>query len=254
MKLTLLGTGDAGHIPVYGCDCKACLTAKEDPSFKRGKTSAVVEIGSKQLLIDGNAPDLLQRFPPGSLDAIWLTHYHMDHVQSLFDLRWGVGESILVYGPDDPNGCDDLFKHPGILAFQTPLRPFFPIEFEGISITPVPLAHSKVSLGYVFETTRGGVVKRLAYLTDTRGLPEETLHWLIENPVDLILIDCAFPPGDNWRNHNDVVLAKSLFNKIQPDAMGLIHIGHKLACWAMDNPDYFNDHFFLARDGQEFLL
>lgn len=80
MKLTLLGTGDAGHIPVYGCDCKACLTAKEDPSFKRGKTSAVVEIGSKQLLIDGNAPDLLQRFPPvalmryGSLITTWTTY------------------------------------------------------------------------------------------------------------------------------------------------------------------------------------
>ncbi|MEX0633936.1 hypothetical protein M8494_25840 [Serratia ureilytica] len=47
----------------------------------------------------------------------------MDHVQGLFPLRWGCGNSILVYGPPDEQGCDDLFKHPGILGFSRRWRP-----------------------------------------------------------------------------------------------------------------------------------
>ncbi len=55
-----------------------------------------------------------------------LTHYHPDHVQGLFHLRWGCGESIPVYGPKDPQGCADLYRHPGVLDFQVPLKPFKP--------------------------------------------------------------------------------------------------------------------------------
>jgi ribonuclease BN (tRNA processing enzyme) len=32
---------------------------------------------------------------------VLLTHYHLDHVQGLFPLRWGVGAPIPVYGPPD---------------------------------------------------------------------------------------------------------------------------------------------------------
>jgi phosphoribosyl 1,2-cyclic phosphate phosphodiesterase len=40
--------------------------------------------------------------------TVWLkllTHYHLDHVQGLFPLRWGVGAPIPVYGPPDDAGC-----------------------------------------------------------------------------------------------------------------------------------------------------
>ena len=47
----------------------------------------------------------------------------------------GCGNSIPVYGPPDEQGCDDLFKHPGILAFQPPLTPFATVELGGMRIT-----------------------------------------------------------------------------------------------------------------------
>ncbi|MGK3928170.1 hypothetical protein, partial [Enterococcus faecium] len=79
------------------------------------------------------------------LSRIMLTHYHMDHVQGLFPLRWGMGELIPVFGPPDSQGCDDLFKHPGILDFQAPFTPFEPVQWPGITVTPVPLQHSKIT-------------------------------------------------------------------------------------------------------------
>lgn len=87
----------------------------------------------------------------GANSTFLLTHYHMDHVQGLFPLRWGCGNSIPVYGPPDEQGCDDLFKHPGILAFQPPLAPFATVELGGMRITPLPLQHSKLTHGYLIQ-------------------------------------------------------------------------------------------------------
>ena len=81
MRFTLLGTGNGAMLPVYGCGCKACTRANENAQYRRNKTSAMVEHNGKTLLIDANLPDLMQRFPSGSIDRILLTHYHIDHVQ-----------------------------------------------------------------------------------------------------------------------------------------------------------------------------
>lgn len=253
MKFTVIGTGNARLLPVYGCQCIACERARENPAFRRRKTSAYISDQGRNLLIDANAEDLLLRFPAGSIDSVVLTHYHMDHVQSLFDLRWGVNLSIPVFGPDDPVGCDDLFKHPGILEFKSARQPFETFYWRDICLTPLPLIHSKPCLGYVFE--RQG--KRIAYLTDTVDLSTEVKQWLAENPVELMLIDCSFPPvdrtvGEQPSNHNDVVLARSLKESCRSNKMGLIHIGHDLESWAMANPQAFDDDFFLVSDGQEF--
>ncbi|CCO47645.1 carbon-phosphorus lyase complex accessory protein [Vibrio nigripulchritudo SOn1] len=251
MQLTLLGTGNTGHVPVYGCDCIACDRAREDHAFRRGKTSAYIEHNGKTLLLDANHPHLLERFPAGSIDTILLTHFHMDHVQSLFDLRWGKGQPIPVLSPPDKYGCDDLYKHPGLLDFQA-LKAFEPFEWEGITITPVPLSHSKPCFGYLFEWQG----KTFAYLTDTVGLPKYTHAFLKDKPLDLVLIDCNHPPMPDSppRNHNDILLAQSIKQQLTVSKLGLIHISHELDCWAMENSNQFSSSFFLAKDNQSFHL
>ncbi len=57
----------------------------------------------------------------------------MDHVQGLFPLRWGVGDKIPVYGPPDEQGCDDLFKHPGLLDFQSHRRAVCGLRSAGVA-------------------------------------------------------------------------------------------------------------------------
>ncbi len=123
MQLTFLGTGGAQQVPVFGCDCLICQRARREPAFRRRACSAMLNYQGETTLLDAGLPALERRFSAGQIQRFLLTHYHMDHVQGLFPLRWGCGNSIPVYGPPDEQGCDDLFKHPGILAFQPPLAP-----------------------------------------------------------------------------------------------------------------------------------
>ncbi|MDE1093136.1 MBL fold metallo-hydrolase, partial [Klebsiella pneumoniae] len=101
--------------------------------------------------------DLADRWSPGSFQQFLLTHYHMDHVQGLFPLRWGVGDPIPVYGPPDEQGCDDLFKHPGLLDFSHTVEPFVVFDLQGLQVTPLPLNHSKLTFGYLLETAHSRV-------------------------------------------------------------------------------------------------
>ncbi|WP_282177066.1 phosphonate metabolism protein PhnP [Vibrio nereis] len=251
MKLTLLGTGNGAMLPVYGCDCKACRRAIEDPQYRRNKTSAMLEHQGKTLLIDANLPDLLQRFPSGTIDRILLTHYHIDHVQSLFDLSTGVGSSIPVYGPYDEQGCDNLYKYPGILKFQPPLGAFQTFEWQGIAITTIPLNHSRACLGYVFEWCG----KRIAYLTDTYGLSDAAIQWFQSHPVEWMFIDCGYTPLDvrgdiPTRNHSIFEQIEDIQRRCKPKHLRLLHISHTFESWAMDAAGYFTDSLALAHDGQ----
>ncbi|UUM32367.1 phosphonate metabolism protein PhnP [Vibrio japonicus] len=250
MKFTLLGTGNGAMLPVYGCDCKACTRASENPQYQRNKTSAMLEHKGKTLLIDANLPDLLQRFPSGSIDRILLTHYHIDHVQSLFDLREGIGVSIPVYGPYDEHGCDNLYKHPGILKFQPPFAPFQTFEWQEISITAIPLNHSRACLGYVFHWC--GI--RIAYLTDTYGLNESATLWFQDNPVEWMFIDCGYAPLDvrgniTTNNHSTFEQIEDIQRRCKPKYLRLLHISHTFETWAMETSAYFSDSLDMAHDG-----
>src|SRR5690606_8820756 len=151
MLLTLLGTGNAGQVPVYNCDCAACVRARQHTGFRRGPCSALFECGEARWLIDAGLTDLSERFPPGRLSGILQTHYHADHAQGLLHLRWGKNMSIPVLGPPDPDGFADLYKHPGILDFSKTFTAFTPHSLGECIVTPVPLVHSRLTFGYVFE-------------------------------------------------------------------------------------------------------
>jgi len=246
MKLTFLGTGDVRQVPVFGCNCRACNTARQNPALRRRPCSALLTTTYGKLLLDGGIIDLAERFQPGELSTILLTHYHVDHVQGLFHLRWGIGEKIPVYGPEDTQGCADLTKHPGILDFQAPLEPFKPFYLGDLKITPVPLIHSKPTLGYLFESEQ----RQLAYLTDTVGLPEATTAFLQRHTELEIIIDCSEPPQPSPpRNHNDLNSVLHIHQTLQPKALWLTHLNHKMDEWLLDND--LPEGIYVARDGLE---
>ncbi|MCV6589001.1 MAG: phosphonate metabolism protein PhnP [Marinobacterium sp.] len=230
MQLTLLGTGDVRQVPVWGCECKACQRAVVDNRYRRRPCSALLETGGQRWLLDAGLMDLAERFPPGALSGILLTHYHVDHVQGLFHLRWGLNHRLAVFGPEDAGGCADLHKHPGILAFRAPLQPFQRFELGSVSVTALPMIHSKPTLGYLFEQNN----QRIAYLTDTVGLPDTVAALLAEQPLDLLVIDCSRPPQpEPPRNHNDLNLVRAIHQRLRPARTVLTHIGHELDGWLM---------------------
>lgn len=247
MKFQFLGTGNARQVPCYGCECPACVRAKTLKNFRRGPCSAKIETASGTMLIDAGNPLLIERFPAGSIRTILLTHYHMDHVQGLFPLRWGKNQSIDVFGPDDEQGCDDLFKHPGILDFQAPVIPFREFFVDDIRITALPLSHSKPTVGYFMVDAE----QSIAYLTDTLGLPEPTEQFLIQQRPNVVIVDCSSPPTDRPNNHNSLTQALEIIECLQPHSAYLTHIGHNLDAYFMREKPNLPQNVFIAQDDQE---
>jgi phosphoribosyl 1,2-cyclic phosphate phosphodiesterase len=229
VRITLLGTGAAGGVPLYGCTCPACDHARADKRLARRPCSALVESGGARVLVDAGLMDLHERFPPGSLAAVVLTHYHPDHVQGLFHLRWGMGEVIPVYGPPDPQGCADLYRNRGLLDFRM-LDTFEPLFLGPLKFTPLPLIHSKPTFGYAIEGAAG---ERFAYLTDTCGLPARTEAFLLGWGNFDLALDCTFPPGVKPDNHNDWTSALASAATLGARRTWLTHIGHRLDAWRL---------------------
>jgi len=246
MQLTLLGTGSAAQVPVYNCNCAACGRARQQARFRRGPCSALLECRGERWLIDAGLTDLTERFPPGTLSGIFQTHYHADHAQGLLHLRWGKNLRIPVLGPPDPDGLADLYRHPGILDFSKTLTAFRPEAMNGFTVTPVPLVHSRLTFGYVFEAHG----QRFAYLTDTVGLPEATAAFLQGSAIDVLVLDCSFAPASVApRNHNDLTRALEIVQSLKVKETVLTHIGHGFDAWLMDNAGALPEGVRLAYDG-----
>lgn len=246
MLFQFLGTGNAAQVPCYGCDCIACQRAKTVSTYRRGPCSAKIQVGEQCLLLDAGT-SLVERFSPDEINTILLTHYHMDHVQGLFHLRWGVSTPIPVIGPDDEQGCDDLFKHPGMLHFLPPPTLFKTFYILGIEVTPLPLNHSKPTVGYLFNDGDTS----LAYLTDTLGLPEKTQAFLQQQTLDVLVIDCSSPPKPNPRNHNTLTEALDIIDDLQPAKAYLTHISHQLDCFFLESRYPLPSNVFIASDNKK---
>lgn len=246
MRLTLLGTGNAHGMPLYGCDCPCCAAARSDASLQRGPCSAMLEVDGKRYLIDAGQVNLHARFPAGALDGVLVTHFHPDHVQGLFQLRWGVNQCIPVYSPPDSEGCADLYKHPGILEFK-PQKKFASFALDEMMVTPLPLIHSKPTFGYLLEYQG----RCIAYLTDTKGLPPATEEKLSCVDLDMLIIDCTFAPGIDKKGHNNLDDVLAISAKLTPKQTVLTHIGHDFHVWLQAHANDLPDGFVVGCDGSE---
>ena len=87
MKLTFLGTGTSTGVPSIGCDCETCLS--DDLRDKRLRVSILIEHRDKKILVDTSIDFRQQalRAKISHLDAVLITHCHVDHVFGLDDIR-----------------------------------------------------------------------------------------------------------------------------------------------------------------------
>ncbi len=180
MRVTFLGTGTSRGIPVIGCGCSVCKSS--NPENKRLRTSVLIE-SEVTVVIDASVDFRTQmlRQDVTSLDAVVLTHAHVDHILGLDDVypfNVRSGNHMPVYAsPETLNEIRLTFrylfsetKYPGIPALAL-LPVDGPFQIGELHFEPIPVLHGRLPiLGYRIGS--------FAFLTDVSEIPEESFEKL----------------------------------------------------------------------------
>jgi ribonuclease Z len=144
-------------------------TAGSVPTARRGLPALLLRAGGERILFDcgeGTQQQLLRSIGLPELDAIFITHFHLDHWLGLlgmvktFDLR-ARERALTIYGPP---GLQQLFTAMRPIVGRTgypltlvDLEPYEEIRFGTFMISPFPVKHRIEAYGYAFvEDDRPG--------------------------------------------------------------------------------------------------
>jgi ribonuclease Z len=144
-------------------------TAGSVPTARRGLPALLLRAGGERILFDcgeGTQQQLLRSVGLPELDAVFITHFHLDHWLGLpgmlktFDLR-ARERPLSVYGPP---GIERLFSGLRPIVGRTgyplqiaDLEPHAEVRFGSFLITPFPVKHRVEAYGYAFvEDERPG--------------------------------------------------------------------------------------------------
>ncbi|MDC7227985.1 MAG: MBL fold metallo-hydrolase [Spirochaetales bacterium] len=196
MLVTVLGSGTSFGVPSINCDCPVCTS--DDPHDKRTRTSVWIQTENTSVIIDTStdfrAQALREKIP--SLDALFFTHCHADHIHGIDDIRpFTFHKTIPVYGNEVTikefrNRFSYIFMdtQKGGGKPRISLNPISDkdtaerrtINIGDVELLPVPIKHGKLDvLGYR--------INNFAYLTDCNLIPESSYEKL--DGVEYLVID-----------------------------------------------------------------
>lgn len=215
LKITLLGTGVG--IPQPG----------------RSQSALLIE-DKEKLLFDCGAGTLLRLTEAGAsmrdIDAVVLTHLHLDHVSDLLALANAryLQElpSLSIYGPE---GTEQYFRaihsaYPYLEKMEVSvqeLKAGDTLRLKGFEISSAEAVHSVTALGYRIESGS----KVVAYSGDTE--PSPRIEALADG-ADLLIHECSFPEPFEVTNHTtpkklgDTIrnVRRIILNHLYPEAQG----------------------------------
>lgn len=212
-------------MPYIGCNCEVCNSTDERDHRLRCCSLVITDDG-KHILLDCG-PDFRQQMlrlydkgifqkhsyqaidyqPPqeSSIDGVFLTHCHYDHVGGLDDLRPGIFGEITVYAEESVmrhlearipycfksyyKGTPKLNEH--LLEIEDSPEGYGHPEESGVMIgenkvIPLRVYHA---IKYQYPIL-GYRIGQMAYITDMRTYPEGTLHYLTEAGLDTLFVNC----------------------------------------------------------------
>lgn len=226
MKITLLGTGTSQGVPVIGCECDVCKSS--NPRDSRLRTSILVQIGEKFVVVD-TGPDFRQqmlREDVKELEAIVFTHEHKDHLAGLDDIRaynYWQKRPMDIYANNDVEAAIRRDFH---YAFDESIKGGVPRmnivnihreEFElcGEMWTPLPVMHAEMEV-------LGFRIGDFAYITDVNFISPETYAKLKGVKVLIISALRRF----EHPSHYSLPEVLEVIEKISPQATYLTHMSH----------------------------
>ncbi len=242
MKLTFLGTGTSTGVPYIGCNCEVCRS--NDPRDNRLRCSSLLQVDGKNILLDCG-PDFRQQALRAGLnfiDAVLLTHLHVDHILGLDDLRpYG---NVRIYANDlTYNSIHKVFSYcfnndyKGIPQLEVNKIENEPFDIDGLTVIPVLIWHYKLpAFGYR--------IKNFAYITDFKTIDEAEQEKL--KGLDVLVMDAL-----RWEehfSHANVDEALELVRKLTPRETYFVHMSHGIGLHA-EAEKKLPPHVHFAFDG-----
>ena len=227
---TFLGTGTSIGVPVLGCECPVCTSA--NPRNQRYRSSVLINAPQGNILIDTGPEMRLQllREKVKVVHAVLYTHYHVDHLFGLDDLRM---MSRYLNGPV-PIYCTDeveevirrVFSYAFLSPKELPIGSIPKLEFMRIDdkpfdvlgqrVVPIPLLHN-------WFNVLGFRIDDVAYCTDVSEIPESS--WPMLEGVRILIIDALrykFHPAHFGLNE-----ALEVVERLGPERAYLTHMSHE---------------------------
>jgi phosphoribosyl 1,2-cyclic phosphate phosphodiesterase len=243
-----LGTGTSSGVPLVGCDCAVCTSA--DPKDQRLRSSVLVRTQGRTLLIDAG-PDLRQqllRSRTTAVDAVLITHEHMDHVAGIDELRalnFKLGRAIDIHASPTTNQAIRRMFHYAFAEQRYPGTPELTLhdirpgaaQVAGVDLDVVEVLHHHMPvLGFRI----GG----FAYLTDVKRIPPEAMERLRGTHT---LVISALRRTEHIA-HLNLDQALAVVRELAPAQAYFTHISHLLGTHAEVSAE-LPPHVALAYDG-----
>jgi phosphoribosyl 1,2-cyclic phosphate phosphodiesterase len=235
MKVTILGCGGSGGVPLIGPGWGDCNP--DNPRNRRSRVSILVQQDATNIICDTSPDFRAQALAAGinHLDAVLYTHDHADHTQGIDDVRfvkskdkkrhhrvpcYGVRQTMATLTErfayaftQNTQGSGHLYR-PFLEAIE--VTDYQPFEIAGISILPYLQDHGFGS------TTTGFRIGNMAYSTDCVAMPPESLAQL--HDLDLFVVDCLRFEPHNTHAHFDQAMA--WVDLLKPRHTILTHMNH----------------------------
>ena len=225
MKLVVLGSGTSVPHP------------------RRASSAFWLETSSGSILLDcgGDAPHRMaqENLDWMNLDAIWISHLHLDHCAGLwsllFGIKWAPGinhrqKPLRIFGCEgitrllkaiDESSNYKLFEQPFPLEFHefAPTEAPGPVEMlAGLEAQIISTPHRQESLA-IRLTDAGGTT--LVYSSDT-GYAESLAEFA--RGVDLLILECSFYREKPTGKHLELADAIKIAKLAGPQKLLLTHL------------------------------
>jgi phosphoribosyl 1,2-cyclic phosphate phosphodiesterase len=231
-RFLLLGTGSSLGVPIVGCSCQVC--GSDNPKNKRLRSSALVQIGEKRLLLDAG-PDIRHqalKYGVSKIDGFLLTHAHYDHLGGFDDLK------IYQYLADRKLPClmsrdtfdefriryhyfvkcmeENLYESP-YFSWHFLEHDFGKTEFQGIEMEYV--TYYQMGMKVI-----GLKIGNLAYISDIKVYSEDLVRQI--KGVDILIVSALRHTTSVM--HFSLEEAIEFSKKIEAKKTILTHISHEL--------------------------